>query len=154
MKAGSGELHLRGQLRQESVPAAGFDARRRQLGEARIAEDEALQVAGALCDRREDLRQPFGLAARHQLRARMRQRRQRRQRVVQLVADHADHLLPGLHFLAPQFDRQLAQQQQFVAPPVQAEIAARQVVDLFVLALAGGEQAVTAARDRFAQRDT
>jgi hypothetical protein len=41
-----------------------------------------------------------------------------------------------------------------VAPPVQAEIAARQVVDLFFFTVAGGEQAVAAARDRLAQRDT
>jgi hypothetical protein len=81
----------------------------------------------------------------------MRERGQRRQRIVQLVADDADDLLPGLHFLAPQFGGQLAQQQQFVLAAVQAEVAARQVVDLFLLAFAGREQAVAAARQRFDQ---
>jgi hypothetical protein len=102
-------------------------------------------VAGALADRFEDLRQALGLAAPHQLRAGMRERGQRGQGIVQFMADDADDLLPGLHFLAPQLGGQLAQQQQFVAAAVQAEVAARQVIHLFVLAFAGGEQAVAAA---------
>ena len=75
------------------------------------------------------VRQAFVPAAAHQLGAGMRQRSDRRQRVVQLVADHADHLLPGLHFLAAQFGGELAQQHQFVLAAVEAELAARQVVD-------------------------
>ena len=116
-------------------PVHGVQQRRRQLGEARVAADEAFQVARALLDGAEDFRQAFVAPAPHQFGAGMRQRGDRRQRVVELVADHADDLLPGLHFLAAQFGGQLAQQQQFVLAPVEAEVAARQVVDLFLFVL-------------------
>ena len=68
------------------------------------------------------------------------------------MADDADDFFPGLHFLAPQFERQLAQEQQLVLAAIQGEAAPGQVVHLFVLALSCCKQAVAAARDRLAQR--
>jgi hypothetical protein len=67
------------------------------------------------------------LAAARAVRPGMRHRGDRRQRVVELVADHADDLLPGLHFLAPQLLRAGA-----AAP-----------------ARAGGRSAGTRVRDRW-----
>jgi hypothetical protein len=81
----------------------------------------------------------------------MRERGHRRQGIVELVADHADHLLPGLHFLATQFRGELSQQDELVLAPVEPEGAAGQVVDLFAVRVADGEHAVAAAFERVAQ---
>ncbi|KAG1587713.1 hypothetical protein G6F46_014723 [Rhizopus delemar] len=95
-----------------------------QLGKARIATDEALQVARTVFDGGEDFRQPVEAFALHQHAAGMGQRSDRRQRIVELVADHPDHLLPGLHLLAAQFGGQQAYQQQVVRAAVELERAA------------------------------
>jgi hypothetical protein len=145
------ELHLVRQGRQEGRPMVAVQAWRGQLGEAGVAEDEAFEVARALFDGGEDLRQALGLAAPHQFGAGVGQGGQGGQGIVQFVADDADHLLPRLHFLAAQFLRQLAQEQQFMGAAIQAEAAARQVEHFLVFAVADGEQAIAAAPDGFAQ---
>ncbi len=140
---------------QELRPVRGLQLRLRQLGEARVAADEAFQVPRAFLDGAEDFFQPLHLLPGHQLGAGMRQRGDRRQRVVQFVADDADHLLPGMHFLAAQFGGEQADQQQFVRAAVETEAAPRQMVDLLllrVLVVGDGEQAVAAARHGLAQR--
>ena len=141
------EVHLAAQPLEEDAPVHRLQPRRRQFGEARVVADEAFEMARALLDRGQRARQALVLAAAQQLGAGMRQRGDRRQRVVELVADHADHLLPHLHFLAAQLGGELAQQQQLVAAAVEAEQAAREVVDVLVVLVADGEHAVAAARE-------
>ena len=146
------EADLALQPAQEFGPGDGLQLRLRQLGKARVASDETFQVAGAVLDGGEHLAQPLVPAAAHQFGTRMGQRGDRRQRVVELVADHPDHLLPGLYFLAPQFRGEQADQQQFVAAAVEAEVAPRKVEHILLVALVGyGEQAVAAAPHRLAQ---
>ena len=82
----------------------------------------------------------------------MRQRGDRRQRVVQLMADHADDLLPGLHFLSSQLIGQQAQQQQLMLAAVEAEMTPCQVIHLFLVVdfvAADREQAIAAALHRY-----
>src|SRR3546814_17977598 len=116
--------------RDELPPFHRLQPRRRQLGEARVVADETLQMARALLDGRQRGRQALVLAAAQQLRAGVRERGDRRQRVVELVADHADHFLPGLHFLPPQLGGELAQQHQLVLAAVEAEAAPAPGVDV------------------------
>src|SRR3546814_8659433 len=99
-------------------------------------------MARALLDGRQRGRQALVLAAAQQLRAGVRERGDRRQRVVELVADHADHFLPGLHFLPPQLGGELAQQHKLVLAAVEAEAAPAQGVDVFLVLVADGEHAV------------
>ena len=146
------EADLAAQAVNELRPLQRLQARRRQLGKVRIAADESLQVPRTLLDGAEHRLQPVELAAARELGARVRQRRHRRQRIVQLVADDADHLLPGLHFLAPQLGRQLAQHEQRLHAAVEPELAARDVPGLFVVVGADGKQAVAAGPHRVAQR--
>src|SRR3954468_10657475 len=72
------------------------------------------------------------------------------------MADHADHLLPRLHFLPAQLAREVPQEEELVPPAVQREAAARQVVDLVlrIVAVAGrrAEESIAAASDRLVQR--
>jgi hypothetical protein len=145
------ELDLRAQLREEARPLDRLQPRRRQLGEARVVADETFEMACAFLDRRQRIRQPLVLAAAQQLRAGMRERGDRRQRVVELVADHADHLLPGLHFLPAQLRGELSQQHEFVFAAVEAEAAAGEMVDVLVVFVADGEHAIAATLQRFAQ---
>ena len=93
----------------------------------------------------------IGRRARQDL-SRMRQRGDRRQRVVQLMRDHADHLLPGRHFLRIDLARELLEQQQAVRQGVQQEAALRHVIDLRLAAELEREQRVAAALDGLAQR--
>ena len=126
--------------------------RRRQFREARIVADEAFQMPRAFFDGRQCERQSFQLSALEQFRAGVRQRSDRRQRVVQFVADHPDHFLPCLHFLAAQFGGEQAQQHQFVAAAVETEAAARKMEDVFIVFVADREDAVATALERIAQR--
>ena len=146
------EGHLRPQPLDEQRPRQRLEPRCRQLREPRVAVDEAFEMPRALLDGREDRFEPRRLPAPRQLRAGMRERRDRRERIVEFVADHADHLLPRLHFLPAQLAGEPAQQQQFVRAPVEPEAAAREVVHLFLVGLADREQPVAAAIHRLAQR--
>ena len=87
-----GERDLLAQAGQEGRPVHGLQLWLGQLGKARIATDEALQVARPVLDGGEDLRQPFETLPLHQHAAGMGQRGDRCQRIVELVADHPDHL--------------------------------------------------------------
>jgi hypothetical protein len=78
-------------------------------------------VARALLDRVEDLGQALRVAAPQQLAGRLGERGDGRERVVELMADHADHLLPRLHFLAAQLRGEVAQEEELVAPAVQVK---------------------------------
>ena len=84
----------------------------------------------AILDRAEDALELRRVGTLDGLPARVRERGDRRERVVELVRDHADDLLPGLHFLARQLARQLLQQVQAMRLAVEQEAALREVIDL------------------------
>jgi len=108
---------------QEALPRDRCRARPRQLGEARVAVDEARQVCGAVGDGREH---PLELCRVRLLRQQLpgvSERGDGRQRVIELVRNDADHLLPDGHLLRCELAGELLQQHQAVRSRVQPEAA-------------------------------
>ena len=138
------EQHLPGHRREPWL---------RQLRELRITFDESGEMPRAVFDGGEHADQLLGVGRRaRQDLAGMRQRGDRRQGIVQLVRDHADHLLPGRHFLRIDLARELLEQQQPVRQGVQQEAPLRDVIHLRLAGELEREQRVAAAFDGLAQR--
>ena len=125
------ERHHDAQSFEQHVPRHRREPRMRQLGELRIALDESGEMPRAVFDGREHAHELLRVRrrAREDLPG-MRERGDRRERVVQLVRDHADHLLPGRHFLRIDLARELLEQQQPVRQGVQQESPLRHVIHL------------------------